>query len=87
MLGTISLIFLGFILLIVVISKIPGLEHLVKPIIDIVFSLIKILSENGFAWIIFMIKGLWSAHVEYFEHMIKEPKDIDPTAEIRDSLD
>lgn len=84
--STFLFILLCVVVSVVVMSHIPGLEHFVKPVVELFFGLLKVLSENGFAWLIFAVKGLFSAHAELIEHLIKEPKEIDPTAEIRNGL-
>jgi hypothetical protein len=72
-----------FIVALIVMSKIPGLEHFVKPIIDLLFTGIKFVAENGMNWFIWLIKNLMSSHVELVRHLILSPGAIDPSQEVR----
>lgn len=74
-----SIVILGL----VVLSKIPGLEHTVRPIIDLVFTAIKAIFENLFSWGIWLFKLLWSAHIETLENLFKAAEDIDPSIAIK----
>lgn len=72
------------ILTLAVMSKIPGLEHLVKPIVDIFFKLVQVAFENVFAWIIFVLKGAFFCHISLFQNLIKDANELDPTVEIEE---
>lgn len=67
-------------------SKIPGLEHLVKPIVDLLFTIFKAIGENGVAWTIFVIKVVWFSHVELFRNLTLSAEQIDPTSKIREKI-
>lgn len=81
--NTIAFIAAGVLLGLVILSKIPGLEHLVRPIIDIVFSLLRVLVENAYSWFIWISKRLLSAHVELFRNLVLPPEDLDPSQAVR----
>lgn len=81
--GLIVTIFAAFILLLIILSKIPGLEHLVKPIIDLVFTSLKWGVEHSVAWSIWFFKKIMSAHSEVLRHLIYSAEDIDPTLEMK----
>lgn len=77
----------GAVLLLVILAKIPGLEHTVRPMIDLVFSAIKFLAENVVSWSIWLFKVLYSAHMEIFRHLVLSGEALDPTAEMRESAE
>lgn len=72
-----------FLLGLVIASKIPGLEYLVKPLIDLTFSFIKVIAENFTSWFIWLFKLLWQSHMELLQHLIFPAEAIDPSVEIR----
>lgn len=75
--------FIGvFFLAIIVASKIPGLEHFVRPIVELVFYFIKLIFENGTSWTIWLFKSLWRAHLDLLENLLYKAEDIDPTINI-----
>lgn len=74
----------GFLLALVVLAKIPGLEHLVRPLIDIVFSLVKFFAEHVSSWTIWLAKSLLNSHVELVRNLLLPSHVIDPTQEVRD---
>ncbi len=71
------------VLCIIVMSKIPGLEHFVKPIIDLIFTFVKFVAENGTNWSIWMMKNLFGSHFEMVKHLVLPPEALDPSAEVR----
>lgn len=68
---------------IIVMSKIPGLEHFVKPIIDLIFTGIKFIFENAGNWFIWAFKLLLGSHLEVFRHLTQAETDLDPSHEVR----
>jgi hypothetical protein len=85
--NTIAFLAACFVLGLVVAAKIPGLEHLVRPIIDLVFSAVKVIAEGAFGWTVYLFKALWFAHVELLQHLALTPESIDPTFAIRETSD
>ena len=73
----------GALLALVVMSLIPGVEHLVRPIIDLVFTLIKVIAESVWGWIVFVVKLVTKSHIEVFKNMTQSPESLDPTYEIK----
>jgi len=67
----------------IVCSKIPGIEHLVKPVIGLVFSAIQFIAENGGNWCIWLFKILWGSHIEFIRHFIVPIEVLDPSAAVR----
>lgn len=85
--NTILFVAAGILLTLVVLAKIPGLEHTVRPLIDLVFSLIKVLAENIWSWSIWLFKVLWSSHMELFQHLIFKAETLDPSVAMREKSD
>lgn len=77
----------GALLLLVVLAKIPGLEHTVRPMIDLVFSGFKFLAENLLSWSIWLFKLLMGAHIELARNMVLPAEAIDPSVEMRESAE
>lgn len=78
--NTIAFILSGAVLLLVVLAKIPGLEHTVRPMVDLLFSGIKFVAENSVSWTIWLVKLLLSSHIEVFQHLSLPVEKLDPTA-------
>lgn len=76
--SSIIFIFACVILVLVVMAKIPGLEHMVRPSIDLIFTFIKMLAENSVSWLIWVFKNMMKSHVELINHLIKPAEDLDP---------
>jgi multisubunit Na+/H+ antiporter MnhE subunit len=85
--NTLVFVSAAVILALVVLAKLPGLEHLVRPIIDLVFTAIKAILENLISWSIWLFKMIWDSHLEIVKHLILSEKDIDPTFEIREKAE
>ena len=52
------------ILVLVIMSKIPGLEHFVKPVVGLLFTILQGSLEHLWAWSIFLVKTLFYSHIE-----------------------
>jgi hypothetical protein len=65
-------------------SKIPGLDLLAKPLVDIAFSLIKLVAENLWMWLIWLFKNLWFSHAELLQHLLFSAQSMDPSVKVRD---
>ena len=74
----------GFLVFLIIASKIPGLEHLVKPLIDTVMRLLTYFIENAFAWIVWFVKLLLNAHLELANNLISHADALDPTIEMKE---
>lgn len=81
--NTVAFVIAGILIGLVVLSKIPGLEHLVKPIIALVFGLLKVVSENVYSWAIWLFKALYASHADLFKNLIHNAEDIDPSQAMR----
>lgn len=71
------------VVVIMVMSWIPGLEHFVKPVIDLIFTCVKFVGENGYNWAIWLFKNLFGSHWELLRHLLLAPESLDPSQEIR----
>ncbi len=85
--NTIAFIAAGTLLALVVLAKIPGLEHTVRPIIDLVFTALKAVLENLVSWAIWLFKLLLDAHVEVVRHLLLSAEAIDPSVALRAQSD
>ena len=85
--NTIAFITAGVLLALVILAKIPGLEHTVRPLIDLVFTAIKAILENSIFWSIWLFKLLWDAHFELLTHLTLSAAAIDPTVEFKEKSD
>lgn len=81
--NTIAFYISGFVLLLILLAKIPGLEHTVRPLIDLFFTLLKTFVENMWAWTIWLLKLLWGAHMELLNNLINSAEEVDPTLEMK----
>ena len=81
--NTIAFVAAAIVLGLIVLAKIPGLEHTVRPTIDLVFTGFKVIVENLFSWSIWLFKLLWGAHLEIVQHLCLAPEQIDPSVEMK----
>lgn len=82
--STILFVLSGIVLALVILAKIPGLEHTVRPLIDLIFSFIKFLAENSLSWTIWFFKLMIDAHSEVIQNLILPAEKIDPTIAIKE---
>lgn len=83
--NTIAFIAAGVILVIIILAKIPGLEHAVRPLIGLVFTALQSALESSVFWSIWMFKLLLGAHYELFQHLIFPAEALDPSVAVRAS--
>lgn len=67
----------------VIIAKLPGLEYVVKPVIDLAFKALAAVLENMVSWTIWLFKSLLDAHLGYLMHLTRSAESIDPTITIK----
>jgi len=60
-------------------SKVPGVEHLIKPLIQILIDLIKLVIGTAATWSIYFARGIVHAHTDLFKHLTRSAEAIDPT--------
>ena len=75
------------VLLIVVMSRIPGVEHLVKPIVGLLFTVLQAALENFWAWGIYLLKTLLSSHTQLLRHLMLSEDAIDPSVKMQKDAD
>ena len=85
--NTIAMYAAILVLVLVVLAKIPGLEHTVRPLIDLVFTGVKVVIENSVGWFVWLFKLLWGAHLELLKHLMLSPEQIDPTVEMKNRVE
>ncbi len=71
------------VLVLIVMSKLPGLEHFVKPIVGLLFTILQGVLENLWAWAIFLFKTLLYSHLDFFRHLILHEDSIDPSMRMK----
>lgn len=80
-----------FILVVVLISfiasRVPGLDHVWKPIVSLLFTAIEAAFTNLWAWSIFVVKTLLFSHVDLIKHLILSAEQIDPTHGLKEEYD
>jgi len=81
--STLFFILAVVVLVIVVMSHIPGLEHFVKPIIGLLFTLLQAVVVNGADWAFFVVKAVWFSHLELLKNLCLSAEELDPTLEIK----
>lgn len=72
---------------VIVLSKIPGLEHFMRPVIGMTFSAIEAALSNLWAWTIYVIKTLLFSHVDLVKHLVMSSEQIDPSHALREQYD
>lgn len=75
------------VLVIIIMSRIPGLEHFVKPIISLFFTLLQTVVTNMWAWGIFIFKTLLYSHVDLIKHLILDENSLDPSLKMKNQAD
>ena len=81
--NTIALVLVLALAAIILISKIPGLEHFTRPTVDLVVTTIKVIAATLVAWSLYLFKAVWSAHLTLLAHLTKSADEIDPSYKVR----
>lgn len=82
--STIVIYLIGFLLCLAAASKIPGLDQLVAPLMQLIAYCFKFIMEFAGAWSLYFVKILFRAHWVYLKHLFLSPDQIDPTYELRE---
>jgi hypothetical protein len=85
--STILFILACVVLVVIVMSRIPGLEHFVKPIVGLLFTVLQAVLENAWAWGMYLFKTLWYSHLDLFKHMLLSEDAIDPSVRMKKESD
>lgn len=81
--STIAIILVAALIAIAVISKLPGLDQLSKPLIDLLVAGIKAGTAAFASWLVYMSKLIWDAHLVIAEHLVKSADELDPSLKVR----
>ena len=83
-----TFIFFGacIIIALIVLSKIPGLEHFVKPLVGLFFKLVEASITTLWAYTVYLLKTLLSSHIDLCRHLILPAEKIDPAEAIRKEM-
>jgi hypothetical protein len=67
------------ILLLVLLDKLPGIKHLIKPIIDLLTFLFTTFFGNLGAWLMWLVKTMARSHHVLSVHLIRSRDELDHT--------
>lgn len=67
----------------IILDKIPGLKHLIKPVIDLITFLFTTFFGNIGAWLMWVGKTMGRSHYVLSVHLVKSRNDLDPTEQIQ----
>lgn len=81
--NTIGFVAACIVLGLVALAKVPGLEHFVRPTIDLLFKGLQAAIESSISWTIWATKALLGAHIEVGKHLVLSEEALDPAATVR----
>lgn len=81
--STIYLSIAGFIILLIILDKIPGVKHLIHPIIGGFSWMFGTFFGSVVMWLIWVIKVIVRSHSTFFKHLTHTRGQIDPTDKIK----
>ena len=67
------------VLLLIVMAKVPGVEHLVKPIIEGLSQVVKLCFVGAWVFGYWTVQRIWRAHMSVFKNTQETPQEIDPS--------
>lgn len=82
--STIIMYFLGGVICLVILDKIPGLKHLIKPVIDFITFCVTFFFENIGSWLMWILKTMARSHYVLAVHLLKTRDELEPTEKIED---
>ncbi len=68
----------------ILLSFVPGLKHLVRPIIDSTWKMLQATFVGSGAWFIYGIKLILVSHIDIIRHLTLSKSTLDPVAAVRD---
>jgi len=74
----------GAILVLIVLSFLPALKHLVKPVIESIWKAIQFIFTESGAWVIWLAKMIFRSHLDIVKHLIHSKEHLDPTSKFED---
>lgn len=72
-----------FIVGLVILDRLPGLRHLIQPLVSGFSRLTQVLLGSGAAWLIFGLKTMVGDHVGLLRHLTSRREVIDPADKMR----
>ncbi len=82
--STFLLAFAAFVLLIMLLDYLPGVRHLVQPIVGAFTWIFAVFFGSMAAWSFFAVKSLFRAHLTLLHHLVTPRNRMDPVSEIQD---
>ena len=77
--STIYILIAGVIAVLLILGSLPGIKHLIQPLIGGVSVVFSVFFGHLAMWIIWLVKAIYRAHEQYFRHLVSPRKKIDPT--------
>ncbi|GAB6035395.1 hypothetical protein [Galenea microaerophila] len=71
-------------LAIIILGKLPGLDHVLKPLFESVFTLLTEIFKQAFIWVMFVIRHILVAHRDFFYHLTNPRHKILPEERIKE---
>ena len=81
--STFILIAAVFILALIILSHIPGVEHLVKPLVGGVTWVFSTFMGGIGGWLLWGVKATWRSHTSLLGHLFTRRAGLDPAERIR----
>ena len=72
-----------FIVLLILLSRIPGVEHLVKPLVNGVTWVFSTFMGGVSGWLLWGVKTAWRSHTSLLAHLFTRRVELDPAERIR----
>lgn len=73
----------AFIILLVILSRIPGVEHLVKPLVSGVTWVFSTFMGGVGGWLLWGVKITFRSHASLLMHLFTKRIELDPAERIR----
>ena len=81
--STVFLLAAAFIILLIILSKIPGVEHLVKPLVGGVTWVFSTFMGGVGGWLLWGVKTAWRGHAALLTHLFTRRAALDPAERVR----
>lgn len=81
----ITFYFLGFLLLLWILEKIPGVSYVAKPTLDGIVKTTTFLSIHLSLWVLWAFKSFFRAHIIFVQHLFARRSVLNPSEEARKS--
>ena len=74
---TIAIYSLGFFLFVAITMVIPGIKTIITPVWAAVGKGVVVLITWSWGWVVFVVKGVYNAHIEIIRNFILSEEDVD----------